>query len=82
MLSIKNNVCVCVCVCVCACMHACVFNNPSTAKVIRRMGQGFKSHPTDWRSQGLNPKLLVYKASFVYLVCGLTLKAPPIFCSR
>ena len=35
----------------CACFE---FNIPPTAKVIWRRGQGFKSHLTDWRSQGSN----------------------------
>ena len=39
------------------------FYVPPTAKVIRRQDLGLKSHSKDWRSQGLNSRPLVYKAS-------------------
>ena len=35
---------------------------PPTAKVIRRLDLGLKSHPKDWRSPGSNSRALVYKA--------------------
>ena len=40
-----------------------VFNNSPTADVVWRRDQGIKSHPTDWRSWGLNRRPLFYKAS-------------------
>ena len=39
------------------------FYVPPTAKNIRRLDLGLKSHPKDWRSLGSNPRPLVYKAS-------------------
>ena len=39
------------------------FNVPPTVKVICRQDLGLKSHLKDQRSQGLNPRPLVYKAS-------------------
>ena len=39
------------------------FYIPPTAKVIRRQGLDLKSDPKDWRSPGLKPQSLVYKAS-------------------
>ena len=41
---------------------------PPTAKVIWRRDFGLKSHPKDWRSPGLNPRPLVYKASVGFKV--------------
>ena len=40
-----------------------------TAKVIRRLDLGLKSHPKDWRSPGSNSRPLDWKAS------GLTTEA-------
>ena len=40
-----------------------VLNIPPATKVIWRLGNGLKSHPTDWWSRGSNLRPLVYKAS-------------------
>ena len=62
------------------------FNIPSTAKVIWRGDLDLQSHPTDWRSQRLKLRPLVYKASYIttapprFLISELHHERTGIFC--